>query len=150
MGENAESKPVPVRTVSRKTVWVLSAVIAVLSALLAWSVLSRALFEIETTLADEHARELEFLRDQVLVCTNVTEIADTLHYMTIYYAPDHEAVRRKRYESLLKRVRVALIREVIDHLRIVTGEDLGDEAAPWIATYAPTRMQIRHEYPETK
>lgn len=105
--------------------------------LLIWSVFSNALVEVETTLADEHARELETLRDHALASTNATEIVDTLRYMAIYYAPSDPEVLKKRHESLLRRVRRVLIREVIDHLRKLTGRDLGDDPAPWVAAYAP-------------
>jgi hypothetical protein len=112
-------------------------IIAVLAGLLVWSAYSNLLSKVETTLADGHAGELEMLRDDALLNTNVTKIADTLRYMAIYYAPSDPEVLKKRHESLLRRVRRELIRDVIDHLRSLTGRDLGDDPAPWVAAYAP-------------
>ena len=135
--ENAVNSAPSVKTASRKTVWALSGVIAVLAGLLLWSAYCNLLLQVETTLADGHAGELETLRDDALANTNVTKIADTLRYMAIYYAPSDPEVLRKRHESLLGRVRRELIRDVIDHLRKLTGRDLGEDPALWVAAYAP-------------
>ncbi len=137
MVESAENKALPAKTASRKSVWILSAVIAVLAVLLIRSTFSSALIEIETTLADEHARELEMLRDHALASTNATEIVDTLRYMAIYYAPSDLEAFKSRSESLLRRVRRGVIRDVIGHLRKLTGRDLGENPAAWVAEYAP-------------
>lgn len=137
MTQDSASIVPPAKSASRKTVWALSLTVAVLAVLLLWSLFRGALVEIETTLADEHARELETLRDSALASTNVTDAADTLRHIAIYYAPSDPEVLKKRYESLLRRVRRELIRDVIDHLRKLTGRDLGNDPAPWVAAYAP-------------
>jgi len=75
--------------------------------------------------------------------TNVTKVAMCLRQLTPWAAPppwgdppqSAESTERYAYD-MMDRVRMHNQRDVIAHLRALTGEDLGDDAKAWIERYA--------------
>jgi len=118
-------------------VWILAAVVAVLAGLLIWSVASNFRFRIETILADGHATLIEEMRDAALGTTNVTDVANYLRHVNRYYAPTDPQAQKLPAERLLRRVRLGLEREIVAHLRRLTGKELGNDPVRWIEAYAP-------------
>jgi hypothetical protein len=126
-----------VRPARRRTVWILVAVVVVMAALLIWSVAENLRFQIQTVLADGHAMMIEEMRDAALESTNVTAVADSLRRVSRFYASPKADTNRSPAERLLRRVRSGSEREIIAHLRRLTGKDIGDTPARWIEAYAP-------------
>jgi hypothetical protein len=134
---NAENGSAPARPVRQRVVWILAAVVAVLVGLLIWSVVSNLRIHIETILADGHAMMIEEMRDAALEKTNVTEVADYLRHVSRFSPPADPKDLKMPAERLLRRVSTSVEREIIAHLRRLTGKDLGNDPVRWIEVYAP-------------
>lgn len=94
--------------------------------------------EVHTTLADGWTEMLQEGRDAALANTNVTEVADSLRWVGRFYRPPEppaSGIERHHY-NLMERVRVSYQRDIVIHLRQLTGDQLGDDPKPWILKYA--------------
>jgi hypothetical protein len=63
------------------------------------------------------------------------EAASTLQDIITCYRPWHWQRADLHLAELVEKQRAAAVRDVIDHLRTKTGEDLGGSAEPWIQKY---------------
>lgn len=94
--------------------------------------------EVHATLADGRTEMLQEGRDAALSKTNVTEVADSLRWVGRFYRPPEpptSGIERHHY-NLMERVRVCYQRDIVLHLRQLTGEQLGDDPKLWIQKYA--------------
>ena len=120
----------------------LSVALASISAIAAWCGYLGLRQGVEAVLADNRAMILDEMRESGLAHTNVTEIATTLRSVERWYRdPAAEGSLPRALHNLMERVRAGVRRDLIRHLREVTGEDLGGEASPWIQKYAKTEGQ---------
>jgi hypothetical protein len=111
--------------------------LAIMSGIAAWCGYHGLRNGMETMLTDNWAMVLDEMRQSGLEHTNATEIATTLRDVGRWYhgpAPDKGTPRH--LHNLMERVRAGVERDLIRHLREVTGEDLGMDPNPWIRKYA--------------
>ena len=116
----------------------LSVAAAILAVLAAWGWARAAMGEVHAVLADGRTEILQEGRDAALVSTNVTEVADTLRWVGRFYRPPDSpstGIERNCY-NLMERVRVGYQRDIVVHLRELTGDKLGDDPKLWIEKYA--------------
>jgi len=122
----------------KRVVIVLSVTAAILAVLAAWGWARASLNEVHATLADGWTEMLQESRDTALTSTNVTEVADTLRWVGRFYRPSEppaSGIERHHY-NLMERIRVGYQRDIVIHLRQLTGDQLGDDPKPWIEKYA--------------
>ena len=77
-------------------------------------------------------------RDAALANTNITEVADSLRWVGRFYRPPEppaSGIKRHHY-NLIERVRASYQRDIIDHLRQLTGNQIADDPELWIQKYA--------------
>lgn len=109
-----------------------------LAALAAWGWARAAMAEVDAMLADGWTEMLQEGRDAALAKTNVTEVADSLRWVGRFYRPPEppaSGIERHHY-NLMERTRVSYQRDIVAHLRQLTGDQLGDDPKLWIQKYA--------------
>jgi hypothetical protein len=102
-----------------------------------WGWARATMNEVRAMLADGHTQMLEEARDAALVGTNTTEVADTLRCIGRFYRPPEPPVGPERHiYNLMERVRASYQRDIVRHLRQLTGDQLSDDPKVWIDKYA--------------
>ena len=114
---------------------VILAVIFGLISLLAWESWSYFRLHLEAALAEEQTRMFEESRTQALQ-SDATGAAGCLDQVFIYYPSGSKQRTGSHLDHVVERHRLAVAREIIAHLRRVTGQDLGDKPEPWVKKYA--------------
>jgi hypothetical protein len=110
----------------------------ILAVLAAWGWARAAMSEMHATLADGWTEMLQEGRDAALASTNITEVADTLRWVGRFYRlpePPSSGIERHR-NNLMERIRAGCQGDIVNHLRQLTGDQLGDNPKPWIEKYA--------------
>ena len=123
---------------SKRLAIALSVVALILGILAAWGWSRAIMNELRATLADGWTQMLQEGRDGALKSTNVVEIAGTLRWVGYFYrapVPPAAGIERHHY-NLMERVRDGYQREIVAHLRDLTGEQLGEDPKSWIDRYA--------------
>lgn len=122
----------------KKTVIGLSVALAAISAIAVWCGYLGLRHGVEAVLVDNWAMALDEMRESGMAHTNATAIASTLIGVDRWYqGPDPDGGGRSRaLHNLLGRIRAGVERDLIRHLRDVTGEDLGEDPKPWTQKYA--------------
>lgn len=93
--------------------------------------------EIHAMLADGHTQLLEEARDSALASTNITEVADALRWIGRFYRPpEPPAGPQRNLYNVMERVRVSYQRDLVRHLRRLTGDQSSDDPKAWIDKYA--------------
>jgi hypothetical protein len=87
--------------------------------------------------ADEQTRIFDEVRAEALRDKQVTNIAGSLRYTFNYYRSGSEQSEGSNLDQIVERHRVCAMRDIIDHLRTLTGEDLGESPEAWIKRYSP-------------
>jgi hypothetical protein len=118
----------------RLTIGALSSVVILLAGLSAWLFLRG----IPVVLADAHAEALEEMREHALSQTSASDVAATLRHASRWYGTITPTPSETPEARLLRRVRIGIVRDIIAHLRELTGKDLGADPKPWIEVYAPS------------
>ena len=115
----------------------LSAGLAMMTGIAAWCGYLGFRNAMETMLTDNWAMVLDEMRESGMEQTNAPEIAATLrHVERWYHGPTPDSGTSRHLHNLMERVRAGVERELIRHLRDVTGEDFGVGPGPWIQKYA--------------
>lgn len=86
--------------------------------------------------ADEQTQIFEEMRARALQARTPGEASGYLEYAVNYYPSGTKQDTGTRLDRMVERARQANIREMIAHLRVQTGQDLGDDPGPWIARFA--------------
>ena len=60
------------------------------------------------------------------------EICEALAYVVSYYPTGTKQLSDSPLDAIVERARLSAVRELISRLRVVTGQDLGDDPGPWI------------------
>ena len=117
----------------------LAVVLAVLCALLA--VLCATLFiayaplKLRLAFASEQVHIFDEMRDKALH-SDAPGAAGCLEYVVNYYPSGTKQETGSRLDRMVESARLQSAREILDYLRIKTGEDLGTDPEPWIKKYA--------------
>jgi len=117
----------------RLTIALMGGLALVFAGLSAWLFLRSIL----VVLADSRAEVLEEMRESALLQTNARDVAVTLRDANRWYGTLTPQPSESHEDRLLRRVKTGVIREIIAHLRELTGKDLGPDPTPWIEAYAP-------------
>jgi hypothetical protein len=116
----------------------LTVAVVISAALAAWGWGRSVIGEVHATLADGWTEMLQEGRDAALANTNITEVADSLRWVGRFYRPPEppaSGIKRHHY-NLIERVRASYQRDIVDHLRQLTGNQLADDPQLWIQKYA--------------
>ena len=91
--------------------------------------------------AHDIVRIYEWNRDLALKqdVTNAVELLYKLQGPSLPFPKDHPA------GGFVERERLRAVRDVIAHLRLKTGQNLGDEPEPWILTYGDDNLKMNQE-----
>jgi hypothetical protein len=116
-------------------VLVLGAAVVGLSVLCVWQALLYAPLSIELAHAEGEIETFDEMREQALRSAPA-EAVGCLAYTVTYYPSGSKHASGSRIDRIVERARASAVREIIAHLRRSTGEDLGDDPAPWIKKYA--------------
>jgi len=121
----------------KRCVMGLSVALAMASGIAAWCSYLGFKNGMEAMLTDNWAMVLDEMREFGMGQTNAPEIAATLRGVERWYhGPTPEGGTPRHLHNLMERVRAGVERDLIRHLREVTGEDLGLDPGPWIQKYA--------------
>ncbi|HMO63905.1 MAG TPA: hypothetical protein PKE47_01535 [Verrucomicrobiota bacterium] len=90
-----------------------------------------------SVLAEEQTRMFEELAAKARE-GDATNAAGLLRHLYVQYLSGTEQRTGSHLDAMVERHRRAAAREIIGHLRQVTGENLGDSPSRWIERYAPS------------
>lgn len=122
----------------RNAVFALSVICLLLAFVCGALLVELAPLKVRASLAVEQVKMFDWL----LQGTNkpdvtATRIADSMEGVLQYYPTGTKQISGSRLDQLVEFARQAVLREMITHLRELTGKDLGDDPGPWIEAYAP-------------
>lgn len=112
---------------------VLCAVLFVGSAFLLWN---SGVLRLQVAFADDQTQILDEMRTQTLQSVSPPDIAGTLRYALEYCPSGTKRQEGSRLDRVVERLRTAIIRDIVAHLRHTTGLDLDENSEPWIQKYA--------------
>ncbi len=90
---------------------------------------------IRVALASEQMEIFDDMRAKALQSEPV-EAADFLASAIQYYPSGTKQETGSRLDRMVERERSGVVRDIVAHLRVKTGEDLGAAPEPWIQKYA--------------
>lgn len=91
---------------------------------------------LQVAFADDQTQIVEEMRIQAVQSASPRDIARSLEYAIAYYPSGTKQQNGSRLDRIVERHRAAVVREIVAHLRLTTGEDLGESPGPWIEKYA--------------
>jgi hypothetical protein len=68
--------------------------------------------------------------------SQATEAARCLAYAVTYYPSGTKQTTGSRLDRIVEQYRAIAVKDILIHLRRVTGDDLGDDPEAWIQKYA--------------
>ena len=89
--------------------------------------------------ADDQTQIFDEMRTQALQSTAPPDIARSLEYVVNYYASGTKQLAGSELDRVVERHHTAVVRDIIEHLRRTTGQDLGESPEPWIQKYSARR-----------
>jgi hypothetical protein len=119
----------------RRRALTLSLGAAALLLLCGWLVWRLARLSLEARFADDQTAIIDEMRARALA-GDAQEAAQCLDYAVSYYPSGTKQPRGSPLDRVVERQRAAAVRDIVAHLRRVTGEDLGEAPEPWVARYA--------------
>ena len=125
-------------------IWTFSLVICAILA--AWGWISYIYASAQITLSASWADTIVELTDSAIKDTNPTAIANTLEYISRYYraaSPPTESVPLHCH-NLLEQIRINCQHQLIQHLRVITDDDLPSDVTVWIMKYADSGHRESH------
>jgi hypothetical protein len=108
---------------------------ALLGVLCGWLLWTRAWLDLEVAFAAEQTVIFNDMRAKALASSNPIEIAGYLQYAVGYYPSGTKQQTGSRIDQIVERSRANSIREIVAHLRTISGQDFGDDPQQWIAHY---------------
>jgi hypothetical protein len=90
---------------------------------------------IRVVFASEQTKIFEEMRTRALQ-SDPAGAAGCLEYVVNYYPSGSKQETGSRLDRMVERERAIAERDIIAHLRIKTGQDLGESPEPWIEKYA--------------
>lgn len=113
----------------------LGVAVLLLLSLCGWFVWRLGWLSLEVHFADEQTAIFDEMRVRALA-GDAEEAARCLDYAASYYPSGSKQPRGSPLDRVVERQRAAAVREIVAHLRRLTGEDLGEAPEPWVAKYA--------------
>lgn len=89
----------------------------------------------QAAFADDQTQIFDEMRAQALQATAPPDIARSLKYVVNYYPSGTKQPAGSDLDRVVERHRTAVVRDIIEHLRCTTGQDLGESPEPWIQSY---------------
>ena len=112
--------------------------LVLLAILLGWQSWNHARLKIEVAFAEEQTRIFEQMRQQAIE-GSPSGAAESLAYVVNYYPSGTKQREGSPLDSVVERMRSCAVRDIISHLRLKTGEDLGEKPEAWIEQYAKNK-----------
>jgi hypothetical protein len=109
------------------------AVLFVASGFLFWSY---GYLHLQAAFADEQTHVFDEARTRAIQSASPSDIAASLEYVVIYYPSGSKQRAGSKLDRVVERHRLAVVRDIVAHLRRTTGQDLGEGPEPWIQKYA--------------
>lgn len=122
----------------RRAAAVLSVASVILLIVIAALALRLWTLEIRVTMAHEQIQLFDEMHQRA-IRGSASGIADSMRYVVSYYPSGTKQIAGSLLDQIVEQARAATIRESIDHLRRITGEDLGDAVEPWIQKFGTPR-----------
>jgi hypothetical protein len=91
---------------------------------------------LQAAFADEQTQIFDEMRTQALQSTAPPDIAGSLGYVVNYYPSGSKQRTGSKLDRVVERHRTTVVREIIAHLRLTTGDDLGESPEVWIQKYS--------------
>ena len=109
-----------------------------LAILLGWQLWNHIRLRVEVALGEEQVRTFDEARIKALN-SDVTEAAGLLDYVQYYYPSGSKQRIGSHLDRMVELARTNASREIIAHLLLKTGEDLGTTPQAWIEKYAENK-----------
>lgn len=106
------------------------------AAIAVYSFIEHTLLEMHVSLAAEQVEIFDEMRSNSANATSPTRVAGFLEYTVHYYPSGTKQVAGSRLDGIVERYRRVAIQDMIERLRSLTQEDLGDDPQAWLAQYA--------------
>jgi hypothetical protein len=103
-----------------------------------WASIDHTILKIRAAMASEQTSIFAQMRADALA-GDVARAVECLDYTVHYYPSGTKQIPGSSLDLMVERARSEAAAAIIDHLRRVTGLDLGDEPQPWIE-------QVEHLY----
>ena len=91
---------------------------------------------LQAAFADDQTQIFDEMRTKALQSTAPSDIARSLEYVVNYYPSGTKQAAGSELDRVVERHRTAIVRDIVAHLRHITGQDLGDSPGPWIQKYS--------------
>jgi hypothetical protein len=104
-----------------------------------WTKIDCTIEGIRVSFASEQTQIFAEMRAEA-VGSGPHEAAQCLEYAVTYYPSGTKQITGSRLDRIVERARDEAVATIIAHLRLATGEDLGNEPGPWIARYAAANL----------
>ncbi|MBX7103794.1 MAG: hypothetical protein K1X57_06920 [Gemmataceae bacterium] len=95
-----------------------------------------AFMKLHVAYAGDQVEEFEELRFRSEKATEPTTIADCLGYAVSYYPSGTKQTTGSTLDRVVEGYRATVTREMIKRLRVITGNDFGNDPQVWIDKYA--------------
>src|SRR5262245_16370564 len=133
---------------SKRLVIALSAVVILFACLGAWLLWELAVLKMRVALAADQTEIIEEMRYKALR-SNVTGAVELMDYAVHYYPSGTRQEVGSRLDRIVERQRESAVREIIAHLRVKSGIDLGDDPQPWIDKFARHHSSVLERLAQT-
>jgi hypothetical protein len=90
---------------------------------------------VQVAWASDQIEIIEEMREQALQ-GKAGKAASCLAYAVSYHPSGTKQQTGSRLDRIVEQARASAVRDIVAHLRRVTGEDLGDDPEAWIRKYA--------------
>jgi hypothetical protein len=97
---------------------------------------NHTVLRVQAAFADEQMQVFDQMRSRALESISPPDIAGFLQYVLMYYPSGTKQRTGSKLDRVVERHRTAVVRDIIAHLRRITGEDLGESPEPWVRKYA--------------
>jgi len=118
----------------RRGVIALAALACGAICLAVWCLVRYAALSVEVGLARERVQVIAYATDRALRGTPA-EAAAHLEYVLGYYPPGQGRSAGAELDAIVETHRRVCTRQIIEHLKRTTGENLGDEPRAWIERF---------------
>ena len=109
---------------------------ALCAVLLVGLFLAHSVRNMRVAFAEDQTRTVNEMLDRSLQSTDPGEIAGYLRCTCDCYPSGTKQVRGSRLDRIVERHRSLAVAGIIEHLKVVTGEDLGPDPKPWTDRFA--------------
>jgi hypothetical protein len=95
---------------------------------------------VQVALGEEQTHMFDECRTNALQSSQPERIAGLIHAAIIYYPSGKKQTAGSHLDRMVERGRQSAIRDMLAHLRIITGADLGSDPQAWINRFGEKEM----------